>query len=96
MIKGVAQLKVKPGNREAFMALAREFVALNRLEAGNISYELFENTVNPNTMVFIKEWEDDAALERHLASEHFLRLAPQMTALQEGPTRAETFLNTGV
>lgn len=95
MIKGVARLKVKPGNKEAFMALAREFVALNRLEAGNISYELFENTADPFIMTFIEEWEDNAALERHLASEHFLRLAPQMTALQEGPTQAETYLNTG-
>lgn len=93
MIKGVARAVVKPGKIEAFMELAREFVALNRGEEGNIDYILCQSVENPNILTFMEIWEDTAALERHLRSEHFLRLEPQMTALQEGPTLAEVYQN---
>lgn len=96
MIKGVARAVVKPEHKQAFMELAREFVALNRLEAGNISYKLYENLENPRIMTFIEAWEDAEALSRHLQSEHFLRLEPMMTALQEGPALAETYWDTGI
>lgn len=96
MIKGVARVVIKPGNKAAFMDLAREFVALNRKETGNISYKLFENLQNQLIMTFIEAWADADALEHHLASEHFMRLAPQMTALQEGPAQAEIYRDTGL
>lgn len=96
MIKGVARIAVKPEHKQAFMELAREFVALNRLEAGNISYKLYESLDNPCIMTFIEAWADAEALSQHLQSEHFLRLEPMMTALQESPTLVDTYLDTGI
>lgn len=96
MIKGVARAIVKPGNKSRFMELAREFVTLNRSESGNISYKLYESRENPNILTFIEEWADAAALERHLQSEHFLRIAPLLAKLQEGPTLADTYTDTNL
>ena len=93
MIKGVARALVKPECKDAFLALAREFVALNRRENGNISYDLFIGLENPCLMTFIEEWSDRNALERHLASAHFRRIAPQFAAMQQAPTQADIYIH---
>lgn len=92
MIKGVARAVIKPGKFDAFMELAREFVALNRKEAGNIDYVLCQSLDNPDILTFMEIWEDMDALERHLRSEHFLRIAPQFAQLQEEATLADIYI----
>ena len=41
-----------------------------RSEAGCIVYEMLQNTVDPTDFTFVEEWESEAALASHAASEH--------------------------
>lgn len=94
MIKGVARAVVKPQHKERFLELAREFVTKNRAEQGNISYNLYIGMEDSCLLTFIEEWESAEALAKHLKSEHFLRLQPQLEKLQQGPTQADVYLES--
>lgn len=96
MIKGTARAVVKAEHREAFLALAREFMAKTRAEKGNISYKLYVSVADPNILTFFEEWESPEALDSHLNSEHFLRIAPLFAQMQAGPTMVDTYTDTNL
>jgi quinol monooxygenase YgiN len=56
-----------------------------RKEAGCISYELLQNKQDPTDLTFVEEWESDAALDAHLATEHIreaLSKVPDLVAAE--------------
>ena len=85
MITVVAKNIVKEGKLEEFKALAKILVKeTNQKDAGCIKYELYEDTSNPNVLTFIEQWENQGALDKHMAAKHFQEYVPQMGALTEG------------
>jgi len=86
MIKVVAKSYAKADRLEQLLELSREMVEETNKEQGCISYELFQDVKDPNVLVIIEEWESQEALDRHMASEHFKRLIPQMNELRERPS----------
>lgn len=83
MIKVVAKSRAKADKLEKYIELAKEMVEKTVKEEGCIKYELFQDTQNPNAMIIIEEWESEEALDRHMASEHFRRIVPQLNELRE-------------
>jgi len=79
MIRVVAILTAKPGNREDFIALFKANIPAVLQEKGCIEYmpvvdvEGSPAKMGPDTVVIIETWEDMGALEAH-------RLAPHMVA----------------
>ena len=61
----------------------KKLVEETRKESGNISYTLNQSAENERLHAMIEVWESRAALEAHMASEHFKRLVPQMAAFAE-------------
>lgn len=82
MLKLIAQDFIRTDAIETVMPLYRELVELTRKEPLNISYDLFVDRADPGHFVFIETWPDRAALDAHCATEHFLRLVPQIDAFQ--------------
>lgn len=78
MIKVIATNHLKPEQAEAFEPLFRELIEATRKENGCIEYRLFKKTDEPGAYTFVEEWENQAALNRHMASEHFTRIIPQI------------------
>lgn len=70
MVYVIATLIVKPEAKADLFAAAKDAIAATRQEKGNISYELFESTTNPNKLVFVEEWESADNLAPHSKSEH--------------------------
>lgn len=91
MLKVVARAVVKPGNEEKFIEAAREMVAKTRAEEGNISYTLVQGVENPALLTFLEEWRDEAALQEHLATEHFTRIVKILGDMQDGPTQLDLY-----
>lgn len=91
MIKIIAEFDMKPDRVSEAVQLAEELVAETRKEAGCISYELFQDTDRANHLIFLEEWESQAVLDRHSASEHFTRIVPQIAALGEREPRICTY-----
>lgn len=72
MIYLIATLKVKHDSFETIKKLAADCIKRTRLEAGNISYDLFQSATDENTLSFVERWEDQAAIDNHFTEPHFL------------------------
>lgn len=70
-VKIVAFVTVKPGEDDAFAAAARICVAASRKEHGVIHYDLWRETEGARRFVFNEQYVDDAAVQQHMASDHF-------------------------
>lgn len=71
MIIITARNVLKRGKKEEFLQAVRPLVASSRAEAGNISYELYEDMDDPDAVCFIESWKDAGAIEAHNDSPHF-------------------------
>lgn len=80
MILITVKTKVKPGSAEAYLAANRPFLEATREEPGNKWYEQFRSVDDPDTILTVEAFDDAAAGEAHVRSEHFQRfLATQDT-----------------
>lgn len=86
MVKVMAKSYVKGDKLERLLELSKELVEKTVKEEGCISYELFQDLKDPKALIIIEEWESEEALKKHMASEHFTRLVPQMNELREKPS----------
>lgn len=91
MIKVVSQGTFKKNMLDQALAVYGELVEKTRLEAGCVSYELFQDTENSCILTMIETWEDRAALENHFKSEHFMRLVPKLKEMREGESRLNVY-----
>ncbi|MDR3312970.1 MAG: antibiotic biosynthesis monooxygenase [Oscillospiraceae bacterium] len=89
MITIVAKNIVKPGEAEAFKRTVQPLIAASQAEAGCIAYNLYEDVTDPNTLTFIEQWRDEAAIAEHNASAHFTGIVPLLAgyAAAEGEVR---------
>jgi len=69
-LRVVARMIARPEAAGEVRAVLSGLVAPTRAEAGCLGYELLQNTSDPTDFTFVEEWEDDAALDAHLATEH--------------------------
>jgi len=56
--------------RDELIRVAQAVAAASRQEEGCISYRFYEDTELDNEFVFVEEWADQQALERHFTTEH--------------------------
>jgi quinol monooxygenase YgiN len=70
MIVVVGRVKTDSDKRETLVRIGQTVAAASRAEGGCHGYRLYEDTENENEFVFVEEWEDDAALQRHFATSH--------------------------
>lgn len=70
-IKVVALISVKPGSEAAFEAAAAVVVAAAREEPGNHRYDVWRESGNEGRYVFDELYEDQVAVDAHVASAHF-------------------------
>lgn len=71
MILITIKTKVTPGSAEAYLAANRPFLEATRKEPGNKWYEQFRSVDDPDTILTLEAFDDAAAGEAHVASEHF-------------------------
>jgi quinol monooxygenase YgiN len=82
MVRVVAKNYIKPENIEAARPLFKKLIAATRKEAGCVEYRLHVKADEPGLFVFIEEWKTQAALDKHMASEHFTAIIPQIDKLK--------------
>lgn len=72
MIYLIATLKIKPGSLPEIMEAVAPCLDATRKEDGNISYDLFQSTTDPDTLTFVERWETREALEAHFETPHLI------------------------
>ena len=65
-------LKAKNDKIEELKSLLSLMLKPSQEERGCIKYELFQLKDEPQTFFLIEIWEDDASLDAHKKSEHFV------------------------
>jgi len=71
----VARISVVQGHEHVVTQALREAVTATQSEDGCELYQLFETHGQPNELVMIEHWRDEAALQAHLAGPAFTILA---------------------
>ncbi|KAA9158719.1 antibiotic biosynthesis monooxygenase [Amycolatopsis acidicola] len=67
----IACYRVRAGAEEQVAEALREMVEPTRAEPGNRRYEVFRSPEDPAVFVLVEEYDDSAAFDAHLASDHF-------------------------
>jgi quinol monooxygenase YgiN len=70
-VKVIALVAVKPGTEDAFLSAAQTCVVASRAEAGVLHYDLWREAEGERRFVFNELYVDDAAVQQHMASDHF-------------------------
>ena len=70
MIVVIAKVSVIPAKKTELLALAKGVIATTQAEEGCISYLLLDNTYDPGACMFVEEWTDLPALQKHAAAPH--------------------------
>jgi quinol monooxygenase YgiN len=71
MILIVVKNPIRPKYANDFPELAEEFTTATRAEPGCISFDWYRSVEDPNLYVQVEAFEDAAAGEAHVNSEHF-------------------------
>ena len=85
MIVLVLKLELQEGKKSEFITVARPLIEGSQKEAGNIEYNLYEELDEPNTVAFIEKWKDQAALDLHEKTEHFLNVIGKLKSFCAKP-----------
>ena len=91
MIRTAAKQTIRADACEKFEELARELVEASRADEGNHGYTITRSTEDPHVYCFFERWESVELMMKHLQSEHFQRIGPQLDALMEGTGGLEVY-----
>ena len=91
-LRVVARIKAKPETVGKVRQLLCGLVEPTRKESGCISYELLQNREDPTDFTFVEEWESDAALASHAASDHLKAIGPRLQPVVESVPDIRTYL----
>lgn len=76
--------KIKPEKRQRFLELAKTGLEPTRQEAGNISYNFYEDPNVPNSFIYFEEWQSREALAKHLKQPYITPLLNEFSQLVDG------------
>ena len=88
----IAELTIKPEQREAFLDYTTENLAVSRTAAGNIAFDILLDETRPNQVLFYEVWDSAVAQQAYMAWRvergdltilmSYLDAAPKFTALK--------------
>lgn len=71
-------------NQEAYLALARQFVADSRCDPGCLGMEIAVQPEDKHHVTFISRWEEKSDFEAHCEGSSFAKHIPVMAPYYEG------------
>ena len=91
MIRIAAKQLVRADECEKFIQLAQRVAEVAVTEEGNCSYALTRSVDNPQAFCVFEAWESMEAVQKHMDSELFQTLAPQMGELMAAEPSIEIY-----
>lgn len=87
-----AKLTIQEGKNEEFESVFGELqAAVNENEPGNNFYALHKSRDSETTYVVLEQYEDQAALDAHGASEHMKTIGGKLGSVMGGRPEVEYF-----
>ena len=87
----VARFTATAGQEDALKAVLTALVAPTRRELGCYQYDLLADSSDPRQFCFVERWDDNAALDQHLETDHVKKMLGQIEPLVEGPPEIRRF-----
>ncbi len=72
---------VCPEHADSWPAIMAEFTAATRAEPGNICFDWYRSADDPNLYLLVEAFQDGAAGQAHVSSDHFKAAIARMPAL---------------
>lgn len=73
-LSSIATIVALPGHSEAVLEALKAMLGPTRAEPGCLQYDLHVCPNDPNRLVMIERWVDQAALDTHFATPYMARL----------------------
>ena len=67
MLIVLGKVQVRADAMDQALALSQQHVSRSQQEEGCISHAVYRDLQQPDTLVFVEEWADQAALKKHFA-----------------------------
>jgi quinol monooxygenase YgiN len=83
----VAHVHVKADKAKDFAEAAKEMIENSNKEAGCRFYQLFESPYDNTKFVFVEEYDNQAAVDAHFASDYFKGFGPKITDMLAEPNQ---------
>jgi quinol monooxygenase YgiN len=77
----VSVLEARPGKQPELRAALAGILKIGRREKGCLQYDLHESTESPGKFLFFETWQDQAAFDAHLRSQHIISLLRHINEL---------------
>jgi len=72
----IGRLKIRPGQRDAYLKRSQDYIAASRRDAGSIYYQEGLDPDDPNGLIVIECWESPEAHAAHTGAAHFAAFGP--------------------
>lgn len=83
----VAKVSVKPDKVKAFTEAAKEIIEKSNQEAGCRFYQLYQDPYDNSKFIFVEQYDNQAAVDAHFASDYFKGFGPKITDLVAEPSK---------
>jgi quinol monooxygenase YgiN len=91
-VRLVIEINAKPGKGAELIKLQAERCAAVQQEPGCLQFEIFQSGLNPDKLVLLELWQDQAALDVHAAENASAPPNPTMAELRaDGPVAREDY-----
>ena len=84
MLGVVAKIKVKEGTQQQFEEVAKKLVAAVRANEPGCKLYALHRSDDPLVYVFLEQYQDQAAVEAHRASDHYKTHGREMGQFMDG------------
>ena len=74
----------KPEYRNKLITLGKSMINPSRAENGCIHYSFYQDLNEENKFFFYEEWKDQASIDVHNNTKHFLEFQPQFKNMIDG------------
>ena len=88
MIVVTGRVRIAAQNRERFAEIATEMCARSREEDACRGYRVYADLEQDERYIFVEEWADDDALQRHFAQPHTATFMRSLIPLLAEPADA--------
>jgi quinol monooxygenase YgiN len=85
MIVVTGRVQIPQEHRDRFVEVASQMCATSRAEEGCFGYRAYADLELANRYVFVEEWVDDAALQRHFGEAHTRAFLGDLGSMLGGP-----------
>lgn len=85
----VCQIKARPETKGKVRAMLRNLVQMTRLEKGNLNYFLHGSESDDGLFIIYENWENQAALDHHMAASYLKEFLSVQDELLEKPIAGE-------